>query len=104
MNSINIGYNYNVVNHTQGIFGLTSIIGGIWHDLKSTNRKMYSCFHSKNFIYFLLEAEYRRNIRDYDATKKLDDFSKVISSVDLDNFQSEEKLIDFQYDVCMKIK
>jgi hypothetical protein len=52
------------VNHYFfGIFGLTSKIEGIWAEIKSSIKKIYNSIHPENFIYFLREAKYRRNIR-----------------------------------------
>ena len=61
---------------------------------------MFFFIHNKNFIYFLHEAQYRSNISELNTIQKLDDFAKVLSSVEYDKFQSEEDLLNLDYDVC----
>ena len=88
-----------MVNPSNGIFGLTSWIEGLWGDLKSLIKRMYTCIHSTNFIYFLRKTEYRRNTRNLNTNEKLDSFFIVVSTVDFDNFISEENLNNIEYDI-----
>ena len=99
LNRPNSGYINNVVNHSQGVFGITRMIEGLSAVLNSLIKKMYTCIHSINLIYFLREAEYRRNTRNVNTIEKLDSFSIIVSTVDFNNFISEEDLINIDYKV-----
>lgn len=99
LNRPNSGYIHNLVNHSHMIFGLTIRIEGFWGDLKSLIKKMYTCINSTNFIFFLRESEYHRNTRNLNTPEKLDSFSIVVSTVDFNNFVSEEYLNNIDYEV-----
>ena len=71
LNQANSGYIHNVVNHNHGIFGLTSKIEGVWGEIRTLIKKMYSCIRSKNFIYFLREAEIQGILRKLMNSLKL---------------------------------
>ena len=45
LNRADSGYTHNMVNHNHGIFGLTSKIEGVWGEIKTLIKKMYSCIH-----------------------------------------------------------
>ena len=60
---------------------------------------MYISIHSKNFIYFLKEAEYRRSIKRLTPLDKIKDFSIVFYTVGPDQYLDEKDLIDNEYDV-----
>lgn len=82
----NSGYQHNVANHHQGIFGLTSRIEGVWGEIKSLIKNMYYSIHSTHFIYFLKEAEYQRCIKNLNPTN-------VLSTVGINQFLDEDNLI-----------
>ena len=67
---------------------------------KVNYQKIYNCIHPENFIYSLRESEYRRNIRKLKKLEKLDDFAKIIASVDTENLINEDNLMDINYDIC----
>lgn len=60
---------------------------------------MYTCIHSTNFIFFLTEAEYRKNTRNLNIIEKLDSFSIVVSTVVFINYISKENLNNIDYEV-----
>ena len=60
---------------------------------------MYIFIRSKNFIYFLKEAEYRRSIKKFNPIDKIKDFSVVLSTVGADQYLDEEDLVDDDYEV-----
>ena len=67
-------YIHDVYNHARGNFGSglssTSRIEGLWGELKALLKKIYTRVNSDNFLYFLREMEYRRNIKSLNAEKK----------------------------------
>jgi hypothetical protein len=95
----NSGYVHEVSNHHRGQFGLTSRIEGIWGELKLLIKSMYISIHSKNFIYFLKEVEYRRSFKKLNPLDKINVFSIVLSTVDSDEYLDENDLIDNDYEV-----
>ena len=60
---------------------------------------MYISIRSKNFIYFLKEAEYRRSIKKFNPIDKIKDFSVVLSTVGADQYLDEEDFVNNDYDV-----
>ena len=42
LNRVDSGYIHNMINHNHGIFGLTSKIEGVWGELKTLIKKIYS--------------------------------------------------------------
>ena len=60
---------------------------------------MYISIRSKNFIYFLKEAENRRSIKKFNPIDKIKDFSIVLSTVGVNQYFNVEDLIDNDYDV-----
>ena len=60
---------------------------------------MYSSIHSKHFVYFLKEAEYRRKIKYMNPMEKIFDFAIVLSTVGIDEYLNKEDLIKFDYDL-----
>jgi len=95
----NSGYIHNIVNHSNGIFGLTSKIEGIWSELKTIIKKIYNWIHGINFGLFFPEAEYRRNIRNLNNREKLNNFASVISSISLEFLLDEKDQYDIDYEV-----
>ena len=71
LDDINSGHQHITSNHSIGQFGLTARIESILGDLKSTIKKMYTTIPSKNFIYFLLEVEYRWNLKNMNINNKI---------------------------------
>ena len=59
----------------------TSKIEGTLANLKRIINKMYNCIQSKNLIYFIKEAEFRRNIKNLKWEEKLNAFSVAFSCV-----------------------
>lgn len=59
LDNIDSGYLHNAYNHNRGIFGLTSRIESIWHEMKEKIKSMYHTINNQNFIYFLREVEFR---------------------------------------------
>ena len=64
---------------------MTSRIEGIWGEIKLLIKSMYISIRSKNFIYFLKDAEYRRSIKKFNPIDKVKDFFIVLSTVGNDN-------------------
>ena len=62
LNANDSGYTHIVHNHSRGSFVIgiesTSRIESIWGQLKEKIKKLYHSIPSKNFLYFLREAEY----------------------------------------------
>ena len=94
------GYIHNSVNHSHGIFGLTSRIEGLWGEIKSIIKKIYNSIHADHFIYFLREVEYRRALRSLNSFDILSDFCSVVSSVSIKELLDEDDLKDIYYEVC----
>ena len=74
LDSINSCYVNITYKNSIGQFGLTARIESVWVELKSTLKKMYKNIPSKNFLYFLREAEYRWNIKSFTMKEKINDF------------------------------
>ena len=105
LNAPNSGYNHIVHNHSRGNFGTglesTSRIESIWGQLKFKIKNLYHSIPSKNFVYFLREAEYRLRIKNLNKYQKLEDLSILLSIVGngLNNeYLSEENLKNIDYD------
>ena len=61
---------------------------------------MYTLVHDSNFIYFLKEAEYRRNIKLLNPENKLKDFETLLETLkngDEINNINEEDLKNLNY-------
>jgi len=60
------GYHHVKHNHSEGSFGYgifsSSIIENTWANLKEKIKRIYHQIPNKNFIIFLREAEWRRNM------------------------------------------
>ena len=95
----NSGYIHNFVNHSNGVFGLTSKIEGIWSELKTIIKKIYISIHGINFGLFLREAEYRRSLRNLNNREKLNALASVISSTPFEFLLDEKDQYDINYDV-----
>ena len=48
---MNLEYMHNVYNHSNGAFGLTSLIENIWAELKNSIKKIYTSIHNSNYIF-----------------------------------------------------
>ena len=83
LNRADSWYIHNMVNHNHCIFGLTIKIEGVWGEIKTLIKKMFSCIHSKNFIYSLCEADFLRIVHKLNNIEKLDEFAKIASSVNI---------------------
>ena len=85
LNSNANGYTHHIYNHGHGNFvhGIdsTSRIESIWADIKVLIKKIYHKIPSKNFVYFLREAEYRRSLKSYNIKEKLENFSNLLYCV-----------------------
>lgn len=99
MGRLNSGYIHNFVNHSNGVFGLTSKIEGIWSELKTIIKKIYISIHGINFGLFLRGAEYRRSIRNLNNREKLNALASVISSTPFEFLLDEKDQYDINYDV-----
>ena len=66
LDEVNSGYFHSTHTHSLGNFGSgtdsTSHIEQLWAHLKLIIKKIYNIIPKNNFIYFLREAEYRRNL------------------------------------------
>ena len=60
---------------------------------------MYISIHSKNFIYFLKHADYRRTIKKLNPIDKINSFVIVCSIVGVDQYLDEKYLIDNDYNL-----
>ena len=105
LNAPNSGYEHHIYNHSRGNFGRgidsTSRIESIWAELKSDLKKIYKTIRSTNFIYFLREIEYRRNLKKLNCNEKLENFATLLSCVGInsdDSYLSEKELMSFNYD------
>lgn len=64
-------------------------------------KKIYSTISSKNFLFFLKEIEYRRNIKLLNREEKIENFSIIVSCVGNGkngDLLSESKLASIEYD------
>jgi hypothetical protein len=87
------GYSRSVHIHGGGDFGIgitsTSHIESIWSQLKSILKKIYYVIPSKNFFYFLKEAEWRVKNKNKHLDNKISEFFdnwKFISDFDNNDF------------------
>ena len=60
---------------------------------------MYIPIHSKNYIYFLKEADYRRSIKKFNPIDKIKDFSIVLLTFGADQYLDIEDFVDNDYGV-----
>ena len=51
LNRVDSGYIHNMINHNHGIFGLTSKIEGVWGELKTIIKKIYSPVFIQKFLF-----------------------------------------------------
>ena len=69
------GYIHSKHNHGAGDFwegyDSTSHIESVWNQLKNYIKSMYTIIPSDNFILYLKESEFRRNINHLDFNKKI---------------------------------
>lgn len=76
------GYIYSTHNHGHGNFGhgldSTSHIEGIWAFLKNIIKGIYKVIPNDNFILFLQESEFRRNINQFNNEKKWNEFIDIL--------------------------
>ena len=66
---------------------------------------MYYAIHSTNLVYHFREAEYRRNTKNLDFNKKLENFASIIYIVGngiKNPYLSEADLISFDYNTDFK--
>ena len=74
INHPNSGYIHSVHNHGHGDFGRglesTSNIEQLWAHLKGIIKNIFYIIPHKQFILFLREAEFRRNIKDFNFREK----------------------------------
>lgn len=92
----NSGFLHFQYNHSIGQFGNTSKIESVWGELKFLIIKI-----SKNFIYFLIEGENRRTLKNLSKDDKLFNFSIALSCFGNGkngNFLSDDelKMIDYE--------
>ena len=95
----NSGYVHDVSNHLRGQFGLNSRIEDIWGEIKIFIKIMYISIHSKNFIYFLKEAEYRRTMKKLNPIDNINDFAIVLLTTGVDQYLDEKDLINNDFNV-----
>ena len=101
LDGINSGYVHITSNHSISQFDLTARIESMWDELKSTLKKMYITIPSKNFLYFLREAEYRWNIKSFTMKEKINDFVEILSSIKEGDellLLNEEELKEIEYE------
>ena len=94
------GYIHSIHNHDHEDFGhgldRTSIIEGVWGNLKQILKSIYYSIPHINFILFIREAELSRNIKDYTSEEIFVEILDIIGYInDLDNLYlyKEEELI-----------
>ena len=79
LNANDSGFSYIVNNHSRSSFSMgiksKSRIERILGQLKEKIKKLYHNIPSKNFLYFLQEAEYRLIIIKYRRDVKMDNFA-----------------------------
>ena len=98
LHQVNSGYTHNYVNHSHGIFGLTSHIEGLGNEIKTIIKKMYNFIHFSKFAIFLRETEYRRSIRNLKNSDKLKDFASITSSISPVKLIKEEEPYEINYE------
>ena len=82
-------------NHGHGQDN-TSNIKQLWAHLKSIFKNLYYSIPHKHFILFLLEAEFRRNLKNLNYENKqgeLLDATIYTSKIGIENLYSEEELL-----------
>ena len=62
---------------------------------------MYTTIPAKNFLYFLREAEYRRNIKHLSIDEKINDFTVLLNTIKVGEEllllnEEELKVIDYE--------
>lgn len=82
------GIVHSVYNHGHGNFGYgfdsTSHIESLWSTLKSLIKSIYTVIPKDNISLFLLEAEFRRNIKKFNNNnimKEFDEITKYVNDV-----------------------
>ena len=97
---MNLEYMHNVYNHSNGAFGLTSLIENIWAELKNSIKK-YILQFTIPIIYFLKKAEYRRIVKLLILENKLKDFATLLTTLKIGdeiNYINEDDLKSFNYE------
>jgi len=98
-------YTHHTYNHGHGNFchdlDSTSRIESIWAEIKASIKK-YHKIPSKNFIYYLIEAKYRRKIKKLNFNEKLFNLSILFSYIGncaKGYYLSEYDLISFGFEI-----
>ena len=101
LGSPNWGYIHSTHTHALGDFGAgndsTANIEQLWAHLKHLIKKIYNTISINNFVYFLKESEFRRNLgflNTLDKWKEIFDYLKYIRDSGLINFYTEDELIN----------
>ena len=96
---VNSGYIHSIHSHSLGNFGSgndsTSHIEQLCAHLKLIIKKIYNIIPTNNFIYFLSEDEYRRNLSFLSLNDKwIEIFTTLsyIKNLGFDKLNSEEEL------------
>ena len=99
LDEVNSGYFHSTHTHSLGNFGsgsdITSHIEQLWAHLKLIIKKIYNIIPKNNFIYFLSEAEYRRNLSFLSSNDKwIEIYSTLnyIKNLGVDKLYYEEEL------------
>ena len=100
LNDENSGYIHSTHIHAQGNFGngndSTSHIEQLWAHLKLIIKKIYNTIPKKNFIYFLRESEFRRNLSFLTYEEQwaaIYDTLNYVKNLNLDHLYTEEDLL-----------
>lgn len=95
------GYIHSTHNHAAGDFGLgldsTSHIESVWNQLKYYIKSLYNIIPSEDFILYLGEAEFRRNINSLENDKKLSELFSILNyirDIEINNLYSIDKLYE----------
>ena len=92
------GYIHSKHNHGHSDFGLglesTSHFEGLWVQLKNNIRNIYYVIPEDNFLLFLRESEFRRNINNFDSNKK---WFELLSIINYINNRDVEDLCSLDY-------
>ena len=109
LNSFASGYTHHIYNNGHENFGhgiySTNRIESIWAEIKALIKKLYHKIPYKNFVYFLLEAEYRRSLKSCNTKEKLGNFAIVLSCAGNGlngEFLSEDNLVSFEYETIFE--
>jgi len=93
------GYVHSMHNHGAGNFGYgldsTSHIEALWSNLKQIIKNIYYIIPSEDFVLYLGEAEFRRNINKFNDLTKWNEIIAVINyirNIGIDNLYSVEYL------------